>query len=412
MQRGRTWLAGIVFLSFCTVGQAGEGFVRRDGAKLTLDGREYRAIGMNCPDLFASYAGIFYHLRQCFGTQEAAKQAMIGAMHEAEKNRIAFLRFYASGFWPKDMRLYFDAPQQYWARMDELLSLCRKHHVRLVPSIFFHIYLWPMICGEDYRTIADPGSKTYRAMHKYATELVSRYKDDANILAWELSNEVFLTADLNMAGRDAAAPQTMLSPTTKTKLTVNDSLTTATILKFYGDMTAHIRRIDRSHLVTSGDAGPRTTSVSLRENFTTPVWTQDTLRQNLASLLTSQPEPLDLVSLHHYGSLTKNDERENLGLTNSLEALRRRIRCCHAARRPVFVGELGNTEPTLRDDREAGYVRAAIDLIEAEGGSLAAVWAWHLRLDPIHNVTAQSHPALMRRIAEFNGKYATIGARP
>ena len=28
---------------------------------------------------------------------------------------------------------------------------------------------------------------------------------------------------------------------------------------------------------------------------------------------TSQPEPLDLVSLHHYGSLTEHDERENLG---------------------------------------------------------------------------------------------------
>jgi len=412
MQWKMICLAGIAFLISCTVGQAGEGFVRRDGARLTLDGREYRAIGMNCPDLFASYAGIFYHLRQCFGTEEAARQAMIDAVLEAGKNRIAFLRFYASGFWPKDMKLYFDAPEQYWARMDELLSLCRKHHVRLVPSIFFHIYLWPLICGEDYRAIADPGSKTYWAMHKYATELVSRYKDDTAILAWELSNEVFLAADLNMAGRDAPSPLTMLSPTIKTKLTVNDSLTTATILKFYGDMTVHIQRIDPNHLVTSGDAGPRTTSVSLRENFPTPVWTQDTLRQNLASLLTSQPEPLDLVSLHHYGSLTKNDERENLGLASSLEALRCRIRCVHAARSPVFIGEIGNTEPTLRDDREAGYVRAVIDLIEAEGVSLGAVWAWHLRLDPIHNVTAESHPTLVKRIAEFNGKYATAGAQP
>lgn len=412
MRQTRIWLAGIAFSIFGAIGQAGDGFVRRDGAMLTLDGREYRAIGTNCPDLFASYAGIFYHLQQCFGTEEAAKQAMISAVQEAEKHNIAFLRIYASGFWPKDMRLYFDAPEHYWTRMDELMTLCRTHHVRLVPSIFFHIYLWPMICDEDYGAIADPNSKTYRAMHKYAAELVSRYRDDTNILAWELSNEVFLAADVNMAGRDAPAPQTMLSATTKTKLTVNDSLTTATILKFYGDMIAHIRRIDPNHLVTSGDAGPRTTSVSLRESFPTTVWTQDTLKQNLASLLTSQPEPLDLVSLHHYGSLTKNDDRENLGLTNSLEALRCRIRCCHAARSPVFVGELGNTEPTLRDDQEAGYVRAVIDLIEAEGVSLAAVWAWNLRLDPIHNVTAESHPALMNRITEFNRKYATIGARP
>jgi hypothetical protein len=42
----------------------------------------------------------------------------------------------------------------------------------------------------------------------------------------------------------------------------------------------------------------------------------------------------------------------------------------------------------------------------------AAVWAWHLRLGPIHNVTAESHPAMVKMIAEFNRKYATIGARP
>ena len=244
------WLAGIVFATVCTTGQAGDGFVRRDGAKLTLDGREYRAIGMNSPDLFASYAGIFYHLRECFGTEETARRHMVTAVEEAEKHQIAFLRFYASGFWPKDMKLYFDAPDKYWARMDELMALCRKHHVRLIPSIFFHIYLWPLICGEDYQAIADPKSKTYRAMHGYATELVSRYKHDTNILAWELSN----------------------------------------------------------------------------------------------------------------------------------------------------------TKPTLRDDREAEYIRAAIDVIETEGASLTAIWAWYLPFDPIYD--AENHPALLRRVAEFNAKYS------
>jgi len=243
-------------------------------------------------------------------------------------------------------------------------------------------------------------------MHKYATELVSRYKDDTNILAWELGNEIFLAADLNMAGRDAPGPGVMLSPTTKTKLTVNDTLTTATILKFYREMTALIRQVDPNHLITSGDAGPRPTSVSLRENFPKAVWTQDTLRQNLASLLSSQPEPLDLISIHHYGSLTENDERENIGTASSLEALRCRIRCIHAARSPAFIGELGNTKPTLQDDREGEYVRAAIDVIEAEGASLAAIWVWHFPLQPIHNVTADSHPALLKRVAEFNAKHS------
>ena len=403
MQTSRVCLVGILLLLVSPEGQASDGFVRRDGTKLILGGGQYRAIGMNCPDLFVTYAGLFFHLQQCFGNEEVARRHMVTAVKEAEKHQISFLRFYASGFWPKDMKLYFDAPDQYWGRMDELVGLCRRHHVRLIPSIFFNGSLWPLICGEDYQAIADPKSKTYQGMHKYATELVSRYREDTNILAWELSNEMFLLADLNMAGRDSPGPGVMLIPTAKKRLTVNDSLTTATILKFYTDMTAHIRHIDANHLVTSGDAGPRTTSVSLREDFPKTVWVRDTLRQNLASLLTSQPEPLAPISIHHYGSLTRNEE-ENLGEANSLEALRCRIRCIHAAGSPVFIGELGNTEPTLRDDREARYVRAAIDTIDTEGASLTAIWAWYLRLDPIHD--AEAHPALLKRVAEFNAKYA------
>ena len=257
---------------------ASRGFVGREGARLMLDGREYRAIGMNTPDLFASYAGIFYHLRQYFGTEDAARLAMTTAVEEAGRHRIAFLRFYASGFWPKDMKLYFDDPHRYWARMDALVQLCRKNRVRLVPSVFFHVYLWPLLCDEDYAQIADPKSKTYAAMHKYATELVSRYKNDPTILAWELSNEMFLAADVNMEGRAAVGERVRLTPSARTKLTQRDSLTTATILTFYADMTAHVRRLDPNHLVTSGDAGPRTTSVSLRENFPVTVWRQDTSR--------------------------------------------------------------------------------------------------------------------------------------
>jgi hypothetical protein len=130
------------------------------------------------------------------------------------------------------------------------------------------------------------------------------------------------------------------------------------------------------------------------------------LRQNLVILLDSPPEPLAVFSLHHYGSPAPMNPEENQGVSDSLEALRCRVRAIQAARSPVFVGELGNTEPALRDDHDAVYVRSAIDLVEAEGVSLAAVWAWHLRLDSTHCVTADSHPALLKRIAEFNEKHA------
>jgi hypothetical protein len=127
-----------------------EGFIQRDGARLTLDGKEYRAIGVNVPGLFTDYAGIGFHIRETFGTAEAARQNSVTAILEAEKHQVAFFRFWASGFWPKEMQLYFEQPDQYWAGMDELMALCRQHRVRLVPSLFFNGGLWPLICEEDY----------------------------------------------------------------------------------------------------------------------------------------------------------------------------------------------------------------------------------------------------------------------
>ncbi len=45
-----------------------------------------------------------------------------------------------------------------------------------------------------------------------------------------------------------------------------------------------------------------------------------------------------------------------------------------------------------------------LNVIETERVSLTAIRAWHLRLDPVHD--AENHPALLRRIAEFNTRYS------
>jgi len=114
---------------------APSGFVTRSGFRLLLNGKEYRAIGVNQPDLFTSYIGASIHMAVTYGTPEKARQNTIAAVLEAEKNGIAFIRFWASGFWPVDQKLYFDNPALYWAKMDEVFALCRAHHV-ITPRAF------------------------------------------------------------------------------------------------------------------------------------------------------------------------------------------------------------------------------------------------------------------------------------
>ena len=95
------------------------------------------------------------------------------------------------------------------------------------------------------------------------------------------------------------------------------------------------------------------------------------MSENTSNLLLSQPIPLDVFSLHAYGNFTT---RGNIGDLPHLDFVRDHVRALHAARRPVFVGELGQVDPYLPADREAKLTFAAIDLLDEEGVALMALW--------------------------------------
>ncbi|MCE5197726.1 MAG: cellulase family glycosylhydrolase [Armatimonadota bacterium] len=396
-------IAAVFALVICGPTHA-DGFVKANGSSLTLNGKPYRAMGANAPDLFSAYAGLGIKPEE----KAARRQSMIDSILDAEKSKIAFFRFWATGFWPKDMQLYFDNPDQYWKSMDEVMSLCRRHHIKVVPSIFWNIVMWPMACEEDQSAIIDPNSKTYKAMHKYAKEIVTRYKDDTNVLMWELYNEGFLGADVQAEGRDAPPAEVYLPnpKLIKQKWTKADSLSTPIIRQFYVEMTKYIKSIDPNHLVESGDAGVRDCSKSLRESFPEQVWVRDTLRDHIASLLASQPEPLDVFCQHLYGSGSGKVDWQIVNNMTILDYNRYLIRAAEATRTPMYVGEFGQTNPSFKEDPKALYTRQFIDVMDKEGVALASVWAWHFPWQPENNVTSKTHPLLVKRITEFNKKYA------
>ncbi|MCE5199521.1 MAG: cellulase family glycosylhydrolase [Armatimonadota bacterium] len=391
----------------CTAAFAG-GFVKADGTGLMLDGKPYRAMGANAPDLFVAYSGAGLGVQPQDRGKE--RQRAVDAILDAEKNKIAFFRFWATGFHPIEMKLYFDNPNEYWKNMDEVFNLCRQHNIKLVPSIFWEIGLWPLICEEDRSAIVDPNSRTYKAMHKYAREIVTRYKDDTNVLMWELLNEGFLGADVQMEGRDLGGGDVYL-PTTKlkrSKYNSGDSLTVPILKQFYIEMTTYIKSLDPNHMVESGDAGVRDCSQSLRESFPDQVWVRDTFRQHVGNLLASQPAPLDVFCQHLYGSLDPNFEPDQITKLSALDYFTCTIRAVDAARMPQYIGEFGQVFPSFDKDPDAKFARTFIDLMDKEGVDLASVWVWHFPWQPENNVTSQSHPLLVKRIAQFNEKYAGL----
>ena len=385
-----------------------DGFVTAKGSELLLDGKPYRAIGVNMPHLSQAYNGTWHHCRGIYGTREKMRQSIVDAIVDAERHGVAFIRFFASPGYPKGTaELYLKDKDEYWRQMDEVFELCRKHGLKLVPSL--GILKWHSDCRELMTAVLDPESETYKATYGYVREFVTRYKDDPLVLMWELENEAFLKADVNMKGRRARPKGVYPKGATGVRetYTLEDSLRFDTLTQLYKEMTTFVKELDPNHLVTSGDSGPREESMCRRLTFPNFKWRNDTIREHLSNLLESQPEPLDVLSIHMYGNFTTHRKVGNLP---HLDFLRARVRAIHASRSPAFVGELGQANPHHQADPEAKWTRAAVDLLDEEGVALIALWVWHFPWqDKDFNIpNGAAQPLLMQRVREFNEAHAGI----
>lgn len=391
------------------------GFVTRRQDKLFLNGKEFRAIGVNIPNLHEAYFGTWFHDAQIYGSDEKARQASIDAILDAEKSGVAFIRFFAdTGYAIDTEKLYMKDPARYWQEMDDLFALCHKHHLRLVPSLAALDY-WHNYCQEPAQAALDPNSKTFRLTRKYVTEFVTRYKDDPTVLMWEIQNECMNAADVDLKGHKLwpAALFPPSSPPVRTVGTREDSLTWDMILRIYRKQAAYIKSLDHNHLVESGDSGVRVECTSRRETFPNFKFRSDTWEEHLANTIASQPDPLDLYSLHWSGSYKPIGQIEpRIDKTwsdkPSMDVYRETFRAIRAAGKPVYIGEISQQQPGFKDDHETVWTRDFFDMMEAEGASLASVWVWHFPWQPELTCSGATHPALAKRIAEFNHKYAQL----
>ncbi len=386
------------------------GFVYKKNEKLFLNGKEYRAIGVNMPNLHQSYLGTWHHNIQIYGTHDAARQAMITGVEDAAKSGFKFIRFFASPGYPYDMTLlYMKDREAYWKGMDEVFDLCRKHNIRLIPCLNvagaackFNDYY-----DEPRQAVLDPKSKTYKAVYDYMREFVTRYKDDPIVLMWELQNEGMLKADIDKKSKKRNSCTTITrDQKPRPPYVREDSMNFDMLVKLYKQHASFIKSLDKNHLITSGDAGVRRECTSRRETFPNFKFRSDTFRENVGNNLLSQPEPLDVFSYHAYGSLQQEKQGAKQAIP-PMDRRRRLIRATMATGSPVFIGELAVRGQHLKFDPEQRWTQQYIDMAEKEGVSLIALWVWHFAWQPHFTMSSEKFPALIKRCVEFNRKYAS-----
>jgi mannan endo-1,4-beta-mannosidase len=288
-------------------------FVSRQGQQLMLDGQPFRFTGIN---IYAAnsdgWCGEDYtadQLRTAFdgiGARDTVLRAWFFQTMAAQKG--------PDGSW---------TGTRDWSRFDRTLAAAAEKGVHVIVTLTDQ---WGE-CGDG----GDSGFKTkdwylggYNAPDpilaaKYAswvsyrdwvTEVVSRYRDDPTILAWQLVNEAEVKDSLT-AGCPVGDP--------------DDPMDHGNILRdFAQDISGLIRGIDANHLISLGTLGGGQCG------------TQDWQY----SLVHALPN-IDLCEVHDYSLATMPGDQWN--------GLQRRLDQCAALDKPLFIGETGITPNDLAD---------------------------------------------------------------
>ncbi len=284
------------------------------------------------------------------------------------KKGIPFARFMCGGFWPIEMRLYQTDKARYLELLDGVVRAAEKHGVGLIPSLFWYLATVPDLVGEPCDQWGNPASKTHEFMRIYTRDVVTRYRDSPALWGWEFGNEYNLAADLPNAKEHlpAIVPQ-LGTPQTRSD---RDILTHEIVRIALREFAREVRKHDPARMVCTGNSIPRPSAWHQMHEGT---WTSDSPEQFVQMLAGDNPDPVDTISVHVYGS--------------AADRLAEVLPAATKTNKPLFVGEFGaqGDSPKVRQQ-----FQVLLDLVEKTKVPLATLWVFDYRGQTDWNVTADN----------------------
>lgn len=337
----------------CSCQSAHPGLSVGQNATILKDGRPYRAIGVNYFNCF---------LRTLGGQEDRTYEEGFRLL---ATNGIPFARFAACGFWPRDMRLYLENPDEYFRRLDGVVKCAESNQVGLIASLCWLFSCIPDLAGEPVDQWGNPQSKTHAFMRKYVRDVVTRYKDSPAIWGWELGNEYGLQANLpNAKDHRARVVPALGTPATRG---ARDDLTFEMARTAFVSFAAEVRKFDPARIIDTGDSFPRLEAWHIWKEGR---WKRDSMEQFAEMLELNNPDPVSVISLHAY-------EQDDQRFAAAMEVSRK-------LNKPVFIGEFGAQGTT---PEQAAKFRRLLQSIEDHGIPLAALWVFDLASQPDFTIT-------------------------
>jgi len=335
---------------------AGTLTVSADGVFMR-NGKAYQGIGVN-------YFNAFY--RTILNTSDTTYSA---GFKYLSNNKIPFVRFSATGFWPNELSLYQTNKALYFSALDKFVKCAERNGVGLIPSLFWFYATVPDLMGEHMNQWANPNSKTIAFMRTYTAEVVSRYKDSPAIWGWEIGNEFNSYCDL----LDQAInflPKVNIAGGTPATRTIEDAFTTNILRAALTEFTTTVRMYDPNRPIFSGNAMP---AANMYHRYKYANWTQDSSADFTSLLDVQNPSGLKSLTIHLYPDQVINHFSNKIADINIV--IQEAMRSANELKRPFFLGEFGSPK-TLGTVIEAQKFQEILSAVIDNKVQLSALWVY------------------------------------
>jgi hypothetical protein len=330
------------------------------------------SIGLNKFDLFKQYLGTASGgdggLAYRRVTQGMAKKAIA----DAHDIGVSFLRISATGFAPAsygksgDLDLWRRDPLAYWDLFDQMMNDLSAQNMSVVLTLVWNTSQFPAMTGETIpMMLRNPDSKSFILLSQYVTELVKRYRAHNALMFYELTNEMNLSADLDSAKRCRKNQPAALCETV-------GNYSTDDVIAFTVRLAGMIRKLDNTHLISSGFSVPRAYSAGLRQS---PEWQTGALAEmdtqaQFQRYLGDVNQAADIISVHLYGT----DDNRRFGSNNAVDSLAAVKTAADQIGKPVFVGEFG--DPKAFSVSSGSFTDRLLSKLVELRIPYSAMWAW------------------------------------
>ena len=331
------------------------------------------SVGLNKFDLSQQYLGVASGGNGS-SSYIAVERAMARkAIVDASYADVKYLRLAIAGFGPSipgersDLALWLTSPELYWAAMDEMMDDLSRHDIQVVATLMFNPLQFPSMTGDSLGDLLrNPHSRSWELLAKYVSEFVNRYRAKKVILLYEMTNELNVSADIDLVAYCYKKQNPLVCK-------VTSNFTSSELIAFTGRFYHLIKSLDPSAVISTGFSLPRASADHLRQHPAIlggkPDWTPDTTSQAFANWIAVN-QYADVLSVHIYPGLKFGNLAAAIpdALVAALDEAAKR------SGKPLFIGEFGDKDP--RSPLGQSFIEGMLAAIKREHVLYSALWVW------------------------------------